>query len=83
MAKKQKDPIVLTHEGKEYTDMELRKNQEAYVAFKHIENENRKIGNSIFNHEALIAAKTTFENRLVEALKEPEEAEAEEVEAEA
>ena len=79
MAKKQKDPIVLTHDGKEYTDAELRENQEAYVAFKHIENENRKIANSIFNHETLLAAKATFKSRLVEALKEPEEAEVVEV----
>ena len=75
MAKKQKDPIVLNHDGKEYTDADLRENQEAYIAYKHIDNENRKIANSIFNHETLLAAKTTFENRLAEALKEPKEAE--------
>ena len=75
MAKKQKDPIVLNHDGKEYTDADLRENQEAYIAYKHIDNENRKIANSIFNHETLLAAKTTFENRLSEALKKPEKAE--------
>ncbi len=68
MAKKQKDPIVLNHKGKEYTDAKLRENQEAYVAYRHIDNENRKIVNSAFNHETLLAAIATFESRLAEAL---------------
>ena len=46
-----------------------------FSAKKIIDNENRKIANSIFNHETLIAAKTTFEIRLTEALKKPEDAE--------
>ena len=75
MAKKQKDPVVLNHDGKEYTEAELKENPEAYVAYRHIDNENRKIANSIFNHETLIAAKTTFEIRLTEALKKPEDTE--------
>ena len=75
MAKKQKDPVVLNHDGKEYTDAEIKENQEAYVAFQHIDNVNRKIANSIFNHDELLASKSTFESRLVEALKEPEKAE--------
>ena len=45
------------------------------MAFQHIDNVNRKIANSIFNHEELLASKSTFESRLVEALKEPEKAE--------
>ena len=75
MAKKQKDPIVLNHKGKEYTDAKLRENQEAYVAYRHIDNINRKIVNSAFLHDEILASKITYESRLTEALKEPEEVE--------
>ena len=75
MAKKQKDPIVLNHDGKEYTEAELIENQEAYVAYRHIDNINRKVANSIFLHDEILASKITYESRLAEALKGPEEAE--------
>ena len=75
MAKKQKDPIVLNHKGKEYTDAKLRENQEAYVAFRHIVNINRKLENSVYNHDELLASKRSFDSDLDKALKEPKEAE--------
>ena len=75
MAKKQKDPIVLNHEGKEYTDTELRENPEAFKAYSHLVNINRKLENSVFNHDELMASKKSFDSDLNKALKEPEEAE--------
>ena len=75
MAKKQKDPIVLNHEGKEYTDAELKENPEAYKAFSHIVNINRKLENSVFNHDELMASKKSYDSDLNKALNEPEEAE--------
>ena len=75
MAKKQKDPIVLNHEGKEYTEAELRENPEAFKAYSHLVNINRKLENSVFNHDELMASKKSFDSDLNKALKEPEEAE--------
>ena len=80
MAKKQKDPIVLSHDGKEYTDAELKETPEAYKAFSHIININRKLENSVYNHEELLASKKSFDSDLNEALREPEPEEAEIVE---
>ena len=75
MAKKQKDPIVLNHDGKEYTEAELRENQEAFKAYSHLVNINRKLENSVFNHDELMASKKSYDSDLNKALKEPEEAE--------
>ena len=75
MAKKQKDPIVLNHDGKEYTEAELRENPEAFKAYSHLVNINRKLENSVFNHDELVASKKSFDSDLNKALKEPEEAE--------
>ena len=75
MAKKQKDPIVLNHDGKEYTEAELRENPEAFKAYSHLVNINRKLENSVFNHDELMASKKSFDSDLNKALKEPEEAE--------
>ena len=50
MAKKQKDPVVLNHDGKEYTEAELRDIPNAHRAYLHILNINRKIENSVFNN---------------------------------
>ena len=75
MAKKQKDPIVLNHDGKEYTEAELRENLEAFKAYSHLVNINRKLENSVFNHDELVASKKSFDSDLNKALKEPEEAE--------
>ena len=75
MAKKQKDPIVLNHDGKEYTEAELRENPEAFKAYSHLVNINRKLENSVFNHDELVASKKSYDSDLNKALKEPEEAE--------
>ena len=75
MAKKQKDPIVLNHDGKEYTEAELRENPEAFKAYSHLVNINRKLENSVFNHDELVASKKSFDSDLNKALNEPEEAE--------
>ena len=80
MAKKQKDPIVLNHDGKEYTDAELKENPGAYKAYSHIININRKLENSVYNHDELLASKKSFDSDLNEALREPEPEEAEIVE---
>jgi hypothetical protein len=75
MAKKQKDPIVLNHDGKEYTEADLRENPEAFKAYSHLVNINRKLENSVFNHDELVASKKSFDSDLNKALNEPEEAE--------
>tara|TARA_R100001530_G_scaffold8419_1_gene8837 strand:+ start:8 stop:247 length:240 start_codon:yes stop_codon:yes gene_type:complete len=75
MAKKQKDPIVLNHDGKEYTEAELRENPEAFKAYSHLVNINRKLENSVFNHDELMASKKSYDSDLNKALNEPEEAE--------
>ena len=75
MAKKQKDPIVLNHNGKEYTEAELRENPEAFKAYSHLVNINRKLENSVFNHDELVASKKSFDSDLNKALNKPEEAE--------
>jgi len=75
MAKKQKDPVVLNHDGKEYTDAELKENPAAYKAYSHLVNINRKLENSVFNHDELVASKKSFDSDLNKALNKPEEAE--------
>ena len=68
MAKKQKDPIALNHDGKEYTEAELRDIPNAHRAYLHILNINRKIENSVFNHEELQGSKKTFDSELLLAV---------------
>ena len=75
MAKKEKKPVVLTLDDKEYTEDDLNGNQEAIVAYNHIMNLQRKLEQSMFNHQEMEGGRVYWEQQLRESLKEEEEAE--------
>ena len=75
MAKKEKKPVVLTLDDKEYTEDDLNGNQEAIVAYNHIMNLQRKLEQSMFNHQEMEGGRVYWEQKLRESLKEEEEAE--------
>ena len=75
MAKKEKKPVVLTLDDKEYTEDDLNGNQEAVVAYNHIMNLQRKLEQSMFNHQEMEGGRVYWEQQLRESLKEEEEAE--------
>ena len=75
MAKKEKKPVVLTLDDKEYTEDDLNGNQEAIVAYNHIMNLPRKLEQSMFNHQEMEGGRVYWEQQLRESLKEEEEAE--------
>ena len=70
MAKKEKKPVVLTLDGKEYTEDDLDGNQEAIAAFNHTRNLQRKLEQSIFNHQEMEGGRVYWEQQLRESLKE-------------
>ena len=72
MAKKEKKPVVLTLDDKEYTEDDLNGNQEAIVAYNHIMNLQRKLEQSIFNHQEMEGGRVYWEQQLRESLKEEE-----------
>ena len=72
MAKKEKKPVVLTLDDKEYTEDDLNGNQEAVVAYNHIMNLQRKLEQSIFNHQEMEGGRVYWEQQLRESLKEEE-----------
>ena len=72
MAKKEKKPVVLTLDDKEYTEDDLNGNNEAIVAYNHIMNLQRKLEQSIFNHQEMEGGRVYWEQQLRESLKEEE-----------
>ena len=72
MAKKEKKPVVLTLDDKEYTEDDLNGNNEAVVAYNHIMNLQRKVEQSIFNHQEMEGGRVYWEQQLRESLKEEE-----------
>ena len=72
MAKKEKKPVVLTLDDKEYTEDDLNGNNEAIVAFNHTRNLQRKLEQSIFNHQEMEGGRVYWEQQLRESLKEEE-----------
>mgnify|MGYP003153791108 FL=1 len=72
MAKKEKKPVVLTLDDKEYTEDDLNGNQEAVVAYNHIMNLQRKLEQSMFNHQEMEGGRVYWEQQLRESLKEEE-----------
>ena len=72
MAKKEKKPVVLTLDDKEYTEDDLNGNNEAVVAYNHIMNLQRKLEQSIFNHQEMEGGRVYWEQQLRESLKEEE-----------
>ena len=72
MAKKEKKPVVLTLDDKEYTEDDLNGNQEAVVAYNHIMNLQRKLEQSMFNHQEMEGGRLYWEQQLRESLKEEE-----------
>ena len=72
MAKKEKKHVVLTLDDKEYTEDDLNGNNEAIVAFNHTRNLQRKLEQSIFNHQEMEGGKVYWEQQLRESLKEEE-----------
>ncbi len=72
MAKKEKKPVVLTLDDKEYTEDDLNGNNEAVVAYNHIMNLQRKLEQSMFNHQEMEGGRVYWEQRLRESLKEEE-----------
>ena len=72
MAKKEKKPVVLTLDDKEYTEDDLNGNTEAVVAYNHIMNLQRKLEQSMFNHQEMEGGRVYWEQRLRESLKEEE-----------
>ena len=72
MAKKEKKPVVLTLDDKEYTEDDLNGNNEAVVAYNHIMNLQRKLEQSMFNHQEMEGGRVYWEQQLRESLKEEE-----------
>jgi hypothetical protein len=72
VAKKEKKPVVLTLDDKEYTEDDLNGNQEAVVAYNHIMNLQRKLEQSMFNHQEMEGGRVYWEQQLRESLKEEE-----------
>ena len=72
MAKKEKKPVVLTLDDKEYTEDDLNGNQEAVVAYNHIMNLQSKLEQSMFNHQEMEGGRVYWEQQLRESLKEEE-----------
>jgi len=72
VAKKEKKPVVLTLDDKEYTEDDLNGNNEAIVAYNHIMNLQRKLEQSIFNHQEMEGGRVYWEQQLRESLKEEE-----------
>ena len=64
MAKKEKKPVVLTLDDKEYTEDDLNGNNEAVVAYNHIMNLQRKLEQSIFNHQEMEGGRVYWEQQL-------------------
>ena len=80
MAKKEKKPVILSMDGKEYTEDDLNGNEKAVESYNHIMNLQRKLEQSVFNHREMEGGKLYWQDQLSKALNEEEE-EAEVVEA--
>ena len=76
MAKEEKKPVILSMDGKEYTEDDLNGNEKAIEAYNHIMNLQRKLEQSVFNHREMEGGKVYWQSQLSNALnEEPEEAE--------
>ena len=75
MAKKEKKPVILSMDGKEYTEDDLNGNEKAIEDYNHILNLQRKLEQSVFNHREMEGGKLYWQDQLSKALNEEEEAE--------
>ena len=78
MAKKEKKPVILSMDGKEYTEDDLNGNEKAIEAYNHILNLQRKLEQSVFNHREMEGGKLYWQDQLRKALNEEEAEEAKE-----
>tara|TARA_Y100000401_G_scaffold85516_1_gene70806 strand:- start:248 stop:484 length:237 start_codon:yes stop_codon:yes gene_type:complete len=78
MAKKEKKPVILSMDGKEYTEDDLNGNEKAVEAYNHILNLQRKLEQSVFNHREMEGGKLYWQDQLSKALNEEEAEEAKE-----
>jgi|TARA_Y100000590_G_scaffold371990_1_gene434744 hypothetical protein len=78
MAKKEKKPVILSMDGKEYTEDDLNGNEKAIEAYNHILNLQRKLEQSVFNHREMEGGKLYWQDQLSKALNEEEAEEAKE-----
>ena len=81
MAKKEKKPVILSMDGKEYTQDHLNGNEKAIESYNHIMNLQRKLEQSVFNHREMEGGKLYWQGQLNNALKEDKVEEAEVVKA--
>ena len=72
MAKKEKKPVILSMDGKEYTEDDLNGNEKAIEAYNHILNLQRKLEQSVFNHREMEGGKLYWQDQLSKALNEEE-----------
>ena len=78
MAKKEKKPVILSMDGKEYTEDDLNGNEKAIESYNHIMNLQRKLEQSVFNHREMEGGKLYWQDQLSKALNEEEAEEAKE-----
>ena len=78
MAKKEKKPVILSMDGKEYTEDDLNGNEKAIESYNHIMNLQIKLEQSVFNHREMEGGKLYWQGQLNNALKEDKVEEAEE-----
>ena len=78
MAKKEKKPVILSMDGKEYTEDDLNGNEKAVESYNHILNLQRKLEQSVFNHREMEGGKLYWQDQLSKALNEEEAEEAKE-----
>ena len=78
MAKKEKKPVILSMDGKEYTEDDLNGNEKAVESYNHIMNLQRKLEQSVFNHREMEGGKLYWQDQLSKALNEEEAEEAKE-----
>ena len=78
MAKKEKKPVILSMDGKEYTEDDLNGNEKSIEAYNHILNLQRKLEQSVFNHREMEGGKLYWQDQLSKALNEEEAEEAKE-----
>ena len=78
MAKKEKKPVILSMDGKEYTEDDLNGNEKAIEAYNHKLNLQRKLEQSVFNHREMEGGKLYWQDQLSKALNEEEAEEAKE-----
>ena len=78
MAKKEKKPVILSMDGKEYTEDDLNGNEKAIEAYNHILNLQRKLEQSVFNHREMEGGQLYWQDQLSKALNEEEAEEAKE-----